>query len=472
MAETSELTDKNERENMIAPNFPVPAIPKAPAGKLNRTTLRKSRLLDYWDENELRKQTGHRVEEWPLVALKELLDNSLDACEEAGVAPEITVTVDTSGIEIADNGPGIPLDTINGVLDPAVRTSSREAYVSPTRGAQGNALKTLIAMPFVLSGATRGRVDITTHDVRHEITSSVDAIRQEPVIARKMSSIPNVQSGTILKVWWPDSASSLKDAGARFVQLADDFSWLNPHLTLTLDWFGERCTDDATDPSWRKWTPSQPTSALWYAPKDFERLLCGYIAHDQEHGTDRYVRDLVKEFRDLTRSAKQKAVLEETGLAKTLLSSLADSNGLDRDVTFRLLQAMQAASKPVKPALLGIIGETHIRRRFEDLGCDMNWFRYRKVCEMDQAGLPTVYETAFAYQGDDCDDDRRTIVGVNWSPGIKNPFRSLNADYGDGLDALLEKQRAGSDTATVFVLHVAHPRVRRNDAGKTEVEMD
>ena len=33
-----------------------------------------------------------------------------------------------------------------------VRVSSREAYVSPTRGAQGNALKTIVAMPFVLDG--------------------------------------------------------------------------------------------------------------------------------------------------------------------------------------------------------------------------------------------------------------------------------------------------------------------------------
>ena len=51
-------------------------------------------------------QTGHRREVWPLVILKELVDNSIDACEEAGIAPEIIVTVDRSGITVADNGPG------------------------------------------------------------------------------------------------------------------------------------------------------------------------------------------------------------------------------------------------------------------------------------------------------------------------------------------------------------------------------
>ena len=87
--------------------------------------------------------------------VKEAMDNALDACEEAGTAPKIHIKVDSGGIIVADNGPGIPARTIDGILDFSVRASSREAYVSPTRGAQGNALQTVLAMPFVLDG---GRV--------------------------------------------------------------------------------------------------------------------------------------------------------------------------------------------------------------------------------------------------------------------------------------------------------------------------
>ncbi len=126
---------------------------------LQRATLRTSRSLDFASEKELVAQTGHKREEWPLVILKELADNAIDACEEAGIAPTIGITVDASGITIGDNGPGLPAATIKSVLDFAVRVSSREAYVSPTRGAQGNALKTIVAMPFVLDGG-HGRVDI------------------------------------------------------------------------------------------------------------------------------------------------------------------------------------------------------------------------------------------------------------------------------------------------------------------------
>ena len=72
--------------------------------KLNRTTLRTSRLLDFCSRKELIAQTGHQPDAWPLVVLKELVDNALDACEEAEVAPEITIQVDDNGITVTDNG--------------------------------------------------------------------------------------------------------------------------------------------------------------------------------------------------------------------------------------------------------------------------------------------------------------------------------------------------------------------------------
>ncbi len=108
------------------------------AAKLERTTLRTSRLLDFCSRKELIAQTGHQPDAWPLVVLKELVDNSLDACEEAEVAPQITIQVDDAGITVIDNGPGIPAETVAGVLDFSMRVSSREAYVAPDRGARGS----------------------------------------------------------------------------------------------------------------------------------------------------------------------------------------------------------------------------------------------------------------------------------------------------------------------------------------------
>ncbi len=432
---------------------------------LERTTFRTSRLLDFCSEKELVAQTGHEPCEWPLVILKELIDNALDACEEAGTAPQITVKVDSKGITVADNGPGLPVKTIEGILDYSVRVSSREAYVAPDRGAQGNALKCLVPMPFVLSKEDQaGRVDITTGGQRHEITFSVDPIRQEPKIERTVRSVENVQNGTSITVFL---ASCIASSKVEFVQLASDFTFLNPHLTLTVDWFGRTSTVKATAPDWQKWRPHLPTCAHWYGIEHFERLLAAYIAHDQDRGADRPVRDVIKEFQGLARSAKQKAVLDSTGLTRANLSSLVNGDGLDHEAVSGLLAAMQANTKQVKPSALGIIGKDHLRQRFVEAGCEEQTFRYKRIMAVDE-GVPVVIEAAFALLGDET-QPRRPITGINWSGAIGHPFGSLGTGFADGLSVLLENQMAGRKEPVVFLLHSACARVHFTDHGKTNV---
>jgi DNA topoisomerase VI subunit B len=141
------------------------------------------------------------------VVLKELVDNALDAAEEARIAPEISVTVDSEGITVKDNGPGIPQETIKNILNYTVRVSSREAYMAPDRGAQGNALKTIVAMPYVLDGNS-GKVIISAQGVDSIITFRVDRIRQEPVIEMDTQE-SLVKNGTQVKMIWPDLACLL-----------------------------------------------------------------------------------------------------------------------------------------------------------------------------------------------------------------------------------------------------------------------
>ena len=73
---------------------------RAAVAKLERTTLRTSRLLDFCSRKELIAQTGHQPDAWPLVVLKELVDNALDACEETDVAPVIDIVVNDIGTDI------------------------------------------------------------------------------------------------------------------------------------------------------------------------------------------------------------------------------------------------------------------------------------------------------------------------------------------------------------------------------------
>src|SRR5690606_8006700 len=125
---------------------------------LQRETFETSRALEYFSEKELRAQIGFDVDYWPVAILRELIDNALDAAEAAGVPPEIGVSTADDTITVTDNGPGIPAETIARSLDYMVRVSNKAYYVSPTRGAMGNALKVIWAAPFVATG--QGTVEI------------------------------------------------------------------------------------------------------------------------------------------------------------------------------------------------------------------------------------------------------------------------------------------------------------------------
>jgi DNA topoisomerase VI subunit B len=431
---------------------------------LERTTFTTSRLLEFCTRKELTIQTGKPIETWPIVVLKELIDNALDAAEEAGTPPRINVSVGDGTITVADNGPGIPSKTVNALLDFSVRVSSREAYVSPTRGAQGNALKTILAMPFVLDG-TVGRVEIAARGTSHAITFKVDTIRQMPVIGHDRSASP-VKNGTRVTVHWPKLACSiLAKAERRFLQIADDYTWLNPHLDLTVDWNGkQRQHAPASVTAWPKWLPSDPTSPHWYDQQRLERLIAAYVSHDK--GRARTVREFVSEFRGLSATAKQAAVLDKIGLARAPLESLCADGAFDKPKIARLLAAMQAHSKPVKAKQLGLIGKDHLAQRMAATGVEMKTFNYSRTFDVTDDGVPCVVEFAFGWVPKA--EERRLIPGVNWSPGITNPFRQLGS-YGRSLDTILSQQRADRDEPVIMVLHVACPRIEYTDRGKSAI---
>jgi DNA topoisomerase VI subunit B len=172
------------------------------SAQLQRTTFVTSRQLEFTSAKELQVQTGQPEANWPLVFLKEAADNALDACEEAKVSPTLTITIDSKKgtLTVMDNGPGIPATTVKSILDFNTRTSSREAYVAPTRGAQGNALKTVLAMPFAIDHKDAVTI-IEAQGVRHTITLSVDAVRQEPVIDHQTQPIDKTAGTTITSHW-------------------------------------------------------------------------------------------------------------------------------------------------------------------------------------------------------------------------------------------------------------------------------
>ena len=469
-------------------------LKRTDAHTLTRKTFNISRLAEFVSESELTKQIGHPVEDWPLCVAKEMIDNALDEAEEAGVPPDIEIAVEPGSITVRDSGRGIPAETVEKLIDYSARTSSRAAYASPTRGAQGNALQTIIAMPFALAREDCETVVIESQGVEHRIAFATDLIRQmpKPVIERRASPVRN---GTRLTVLWPDSASSILNGAKRdFLQLAETFTWLNPHLSLSLTWRGDIVFEaNSTLPDWTRWRPSAPPSAHWNNAETLQRLIGAEVAFAEDHGlSQRPVREFIADFRGLSGTAKTKAICDSLGLSRRSLADVA----VDPPLVASLLRGMKEGSRAPKPKDLGVIGRDHLLQRFLAAGAQEDSFDYQ-MSAFEHDGLPYVVEIAFAYaprlherailetdyltDEDEADIEierrakgrdrvRRMVTGLNFSVSVgANPFRELRDRQ--GLDGLLNAQYAGPDEPVIVFVHLTTPRLQFLDKGKSSVAL-
>ena len=215
--------------------------------KLERMTFETTRAGEYFDARQLSTLTGVPQHEFASVVLKELIDNALDACETGVVAPHVVVEVEaqqahyTDGtsrddglieITITDNGTGMPPDTVRKVLNFDTRTSDKAAYRSPTRGAQGNALKTVIGIPYALG--YQAPIFITGQGVRHAIEPWIDPAGAVRVSHEEM---PSEQTGTRIELTIPYYLTQAIRGHTK--QDFDPLHWVrsfaafNPHATLS-----------------------------------------------------------------------------------------------------------------------------------------------------------------------------------------------------------------------------------------------
>ena len=437
---------------------------------LKRQTFTVSRELEYFSEAELTTQTGYARERWwPDVVAKELVDNALDASEQGGTAPEIAVDLERHRLEVRDNGPGIQPAVVKRILDYSTRTGDKQAYVSPTRGAQGNALKTILAIPYVLAGGKDVTVEIESRGLKHRILVSTDAIARRPKIQNEAVEIVKTE-GTVVRVPGDSACSNGHEESLRNLQnLILDYSLFNPHATFTVN--GQRF--EATSTGWWKWVATDPTSAHWYDVERLEYLVASYIAAERDRGKKpRTVREFVSEFRGLSATAKQSEVTEGSGLGRAYLHELAGNGKLDRHALTQLLEAMTKASRPVKPEGLGVLGEDHFRRRIAaDPKASGKTFRYSRQKGLDARGLPYLVECAFAMV-EEKSPLRGLHTGLNWSVPLGQALQQSEFEIDDenvveGLTAVLARNRINIHRDPVcLAVHLACPRFRFLDRGK------
>jgi DNA topoisomerase VI subunit B len=418
------------------------------------------------------------------VVIKELLDNAIDACETAGVAPRVSVSwvpdpaTGLAQLTITDNGGGIPRERVRRIFNFANLFSDKAVYRSPTRGAQGNALKTVLGIPWALG--VRAPLLIESQGRRHLLTPHVDPAGQVHIDHQDTATAR--QPGTRVALCLPTAA---RETTLRYWGRA--FAVVNPHLSVQIsdpaegelacvlpeDGGGDLHQATVVFPGdgWRKYLPTDLASAWWYSTGDLTRLIFSHIgASKQRGGQDLLLREFVKQFRSLSRNDKAQAVCA----ALPGVTHLSDFAGNEPAVQ-TLHAAMLETGTPPSPDVLGKVGEDHFRRCFERwYGVKRFWYDMQGKKVLHE-GIPCVVEVAIAETVKAGD----LWTGINFSPtfdtiGANTWLRYAKLEaYGlSGALASLAAYPSAEHTPHVAVaVHIVCPTLEFLDKGKSRLKV-
>ena len=384
---------------------------------LNREHFEISRSDEYFNAKELQAQTGQPSYKFGEVVLKELIDNALDACENASINPVIQIgissTEDRMRICVSDNGTGISEAVIKSILNFSTRTSDKAAYKAPTRGAQGNAFKTIIGIPHALGG---GLVTIDSLGLRHTI--KVHATPAGTIdIDHKISQI-DAREGTAVYVdmpimaahpyWYARATAIFNPHAVVKIRTFDDMQFTLVNLENELE---ETAIFYNSLSECQKIRPNEPTSAHWYDSGDYEKLV--YLQGDQN---DIELGKFVRQFRGLSSTGKAKVITSQLKDYRLVSDIYKDPIAIE---SMRL--AMQSESKPVQPKALGAIGVNNLLSR---LDVDRHW--YKQVSGMIN-NIPYVFEILIA----ESEGARGFYFGVNHSVTFGDFLRQSRIKAGE-----------------------------------------
>jgi DNA topoisomerase-6 subunit B len=216
-------------------------VTKAEAGSKKRASVTSSSTAEYFSKN-LQQVGFSSPTKAVLTTLKEAVDNSLDACEDAGILPEVEVEIkklgagtmrntDRVSVRVVDNGPGIEADDIPRVFGEYL-ASSKFGRGRCSRGQQGIGISA--ATTWALQTAATGAVVITkTAGQRKAIscTVAVDLKNNRGIIQNKESIDWDRPHGTSVEFTF-DGRILLNGEGGLITYLKGTVL-VNPHLTLT-----------------------------------------------------------------------------------------------------------------------------------------------------------------------------------------------------------------------------------------------
>lgn len=322
-----------------------------------------------------------------ITTIKEAVDNSLDACEEAQVLPDIFISIKKTGndlyrIIVEDNGPGIVPAQIPFVFGKLLY-GSRFHQIRQTRGQQGIGISAAVLYAQLTSGLPTLVISRTgAKEPAHRFEIQIKIETNEPDIISQQPFEWDRIHGTRVQIEFRSTMSAKK----KLLEYLRYTSVVNPHARFRVE------LDD---------------EAFTFERVSQEVIACPVAIQPHPHGIE------LGQFKRMVTASDQKLIefLVDgfSRVGKKTAQEMCDRAGLKGTVKVRglspdhqkvLLAAMQEVAVPAPPITqcLSPIGEELIRRGL-DKEFQMDFVAARTRQSSVFSGHPFMVEAAIGYGG-------------------------------------------------------------------------
>jgi len=139
-----------------------------------------------------------------MTAVKEAVDNSLDACEEAGILPELSVEITATEegryrVAVEDNGPGVVREQVGKIFGKLLY-GSKFHKLSQSRGQQGIGISAAGMYGQLTTGKPMRILSKLPRRKAHEFLLGIDTAKNRPDIHSEQEFSWDKKSGTRVEI--------------------------------------------------------------------------------------------------------------------------------------------------------------------------------------------------------------------------------------------------------------------------------
>ncbi len=413
-----------------------------------------------------------------LTTLKEAVDNSLDACEENGIPPDVEVTIERLGtgsmrntdrimIRVVDNGPGIPYADVPKVFGEYL-ASSKFGRGRCSRGQQGIGISaaTTWAMQTTATGV---RVITKTKGMKKAVSCQVEVdLKKNKGIAKNKTDVEwNRPHGTSVEFVIDGRIQLNGEAG--IINFLRSNALVNPHLRLSYKLpDNENVVIDRVSAI----VPSIPEAT---APHPHTMKLGEFMAHGALFGGSKVREWLKKGFSRMGDNVIQEMIKKpelSKGLFEKTVKELSDK---ELQTLFTTIQNMEIQAPSTRSVLS--VGEESLAKSMLRLG-EVDFFavvsRKPTICDFK----PVQVEVAVARLKQKVSDESEDTVQVlRFANRVPLQFDKAGCAIVKGISTVNWKtygirQPAGSlpQGPYIVAVSVVSPFIKFKNASKETIE--